>query len=212
MTEPVSHTAEVQKILFWTDKRPLAPDVETRITCAIAEAIGAMAGMASFLVSICLIHNFGVWRQDFSSADLKAEISIAMMFVAVALIYAIGNNLAKRTGGHNVLFQSGIPAARTRVSRVIKIIFYASLAIFLLELSYDLAGGRFRGGVVDAYFVEIFVLVALFGLASGISAAQERLNWVLDLRAQQGHKIPFDGQAMAAPTTGDNDGWKKPTP
>jgi hypothetical protein len=202
-----------QKILFWTDKRPLAPDVETRITCAIAEAIGAIAGMAAFLMFIAFIYQSGVRRQNISSTSLEtSDFSIVFVFVAVALMIVIGNNLAKRTGGQNVLLQSGIPPVRTRVSRLIKIVSYASLAVFPLALSYDLAGGRFRGGVVDAYFVEIFVLVAIFGLASGISAAQERLSWVLDLRAQQGHAITFKTHPMASPMTVENDWWKKPTP
>ena len=213
MTEPVSHKAEAQQILFWTDKRPLAPDVETRITCAIAEAIGAIAGMTAFLMFIGFIYQFGVRRQNLSSTSLEtSDFSLAIVFVAVALMIVIGNNLAKRTGGRNVFLQSGIPSARTRVSSLIKIIFYASLAVFPLAVSYDLAGGRFRGGVADVYSVEIFVLVAIFGLASGISAAQERLSWVLDLRAQQGHAITFKTHPMAAPMTVENDWWKKPTP
>ncbi|MCA3696144.1 hypothetical protein [Aquidulcibacter sp.] len=183
------------KILFWTDKRPLAPDAETRISCAIAEAIGAIAGMTSFLVCICFIYQFGAWRQDFSGADLKAEFSIAMMFVAVALIYAIGNNLAKRTGGRKVLLQSGIPLARTRVSRAIKLMFHATLAVFLSALVYTFAVGRIRGGIFDVYSVEIVVFAAVFGLASGISAAQERLSWVLDLRGQQGHRLAFEADS-----------------
>ncbi|MCZ8282568.1 MAG: hypothetical protein O9286_10045 [Aquidulcibacter sp.] len=187
--------------------------METRITCAIAEAIGAIAGMAAFLMFIAFIYQSGVRRQNISSTSLEtSDFSIVFVFVAVALMIVIGNNLAKRTGGQNVLLQSGIPPVRTRVSRLIKIVFYASLAVFPLALSYDLTGGRFRGGVVDAYFVEIFVLVAIFGLASGISAAQERLSWVLDLRAQQGHAITFKTHPMAAPMTVENDWWKKPTP
>ena len=202
-----------QKILFWTDKRPLAPDVETRITCAIAEAIGAIAGMASFLMFVSFIYQFSVRRQSPSNSHLgTSEFSLAFVFIAVVLIYAIGNSLAKRTGGRNVLLQSGIPPVRTRVSRVIKIIFYACLAVFSLALFYDLAGGRFRGGVADVYFVEIFVLVAIFGLASGISAAQERLGWILDLRAQQGHQIPIKDYPMAAQNVVENDRQKRPTP
>jgi len=200
------------KILFWTDKRPLAPDAETRISCAIAEAIGAIAGMTSFLVCICFIYQFGAWRQDFSGADLKAEFSIAMMFVAVALIYAIGNNLAKRTGGRKVLLQSGIPLARTRVSRAIKLMFHATLAVFLSALVYTFAVGRIRGGIFDVYSVEIVVFAAIFGLASGISAAQEKLSWVLDLRGQQGHQIPIEDHPMAAPNVVGNDWQEKPTP
>lgn len=199
------------KILFWTDKRPLAPDVETRISCAIAEAIGAIAAMTSFLVFICLIHNFGVWRQDLSGADLGAEFAIAMMFVVVALIYAIGNSLAKRTGGRNVLLQSGIPLARTRVSRFIKLMFHATLAVFLLALVYTFAVGRIRGGIFDVYSVEIMVFAAIFGIASGISAAQERLSWVLDLRAQQGHKIPLEPHSTETPMAVENDWQEKPT-
>ena len=199
-----------QKILFWTDKRPIAPDVETRISCAIAEAIGAIAAMTSFLVFICLVHNFGVWRQDFSGANLKAELSIAMMLVAVVLIYAIGNNLAKRTGGRNVLFQSGIPLARTRVSRFIKLMFHATLAVFLLALVYSFAVGQHRGGIFDTYSVEMMVFAAILGLAAGIAAAQERLSWVLDLRAQQGHKIPLEPHPMETPIVVENDWWKKP--
>ncbi|MCA3694407.1 hypothetical protein [Aquidulcibacter sp.] len=183
------------QILFWTDKRPLAPDVETRISCAIAEAIGTIAAMASFLVFICLIYHFGVWRQDFSGADIKAEISLAMMFVAVALIYAIGNNLAKRTGGRNVLFQSGIPLARTRVSRFIKMMFHATLAVFLLALVYSYVVGQHRGGIFDTYSVEMMVFAAILGLAAGIAAAQERLGWVLDLRAQQGHHLALEADS-----------------
>ncbi len=99
-----------QKILFWTDKRPLAPDVETRITCAIAEAIGAIAGMASFLMFVSFIYQFSVRRQSPSNSHLgTSEFSLAFVFIAVVLIYTIGNSLAKRTGGRNVLLQSGIP-------------------------------------------------------------------------------------------------------
>jgi hypothetical protein len=55
------------------------------------------------------------------------------------------------------------------------------------------------------------VLFVLFILYSA-RRVQELLLWVLDLRAQQGHAIPFEAHPMAGPMTVENDWWKKPTP
>ena len=41
-----------QKFLFWTDKRPIAPDLETKITCAIAEVMQEAGNAAVVLTPV----------------------------------------------------------------------------------------------------------------------------------------------------------------
>ena len=214
MTEPVSYTAEAPKFLFWTDKRPLAPDLETRITCALAEAISAIVGNSALMMLVYFIYKFSAERQSINGPIPASffDFPLVLLVLILVLTIALGNYNIKRGWGENVAFQSGIPLARTRVSRWICILLCPVMVLGAGAFIFDMFSGNGRDGFFGSYSVEFLVLVLIFGLSGGIATAQERLSWVLDLRAQQGHAIPFEPHPMAAPIVVENDWWKKPTP
>ncbi len=185
MTEPVSQTAEAQKILFWTDKRPIAPDVETKITCAIAEigmagnqVVGSLA-----LIGFLLLFRAGE-SEDFSSAQF--------MYGSLLMILASVLSLMTVTGTQEWFarsdFQSGIPTDRTRLSRILFVIAITALAGFtvsLLLVGLDLDEQR------DLYLAELAGLYTVCALASCGSSIIVRARWILELRVKQGHKLPL---------------------
>jgi len=183
MTEPVSQTAEAQKILFWTDKRPIAPDVETRITCAIAEigmAGNQVVGSLAFIGFLLLIR--AGESEDFSSAQF--------MYGSLLMILASVLSLMTMTGTQEwfarSVFQSGIPTDRTRLSRILFVIAITALAGFtvsLLLVGLDLDEQR------DLYLAELAGLYATCALASYGSSIIVRARWILELRVKQGHKL-----------------------
>ena len=183
MTEPVSQTAEAQKILFWTDKRPIAPDVETKITCAIAEigmAGNQVVGSLAFIGFLLLIR--AGESEDFSSAQF--------MYGSLLMILASVLSLMTMTGTQEwfarSVFQSGIPTDRTRLSRILFVIAITALAGFtvsLLLVGLDLDEQR------DLYLAELAGLYATCALASYGSSIIVRARWILELRVKQGHKL-----------------------
>jgi hypothetical protein len=211
MTEPVSQTAEARKFLFWTDKRPVAPDVETRITCAIADAIAAIVGTPALLIFLYFIYNASSERQNIQNPILDTYgYPVVMLLIIVIQQFLIGNFLTKWGSGQNLVFQSGIPRERTRNSRWIAVLLCSVGAIGAVLMIYDLISGNTGNGLFGSFSVEFFMFVLIFGVSSGIATAHERLSWVLDLRAQQGHAIAFEAHPMAAPIVVENDWWKKP--
>jgi hypothetical protein len=201
-----------QKILFWTDKRPLAPDVETRITCAIAEAISAIVGNSALMILVYFIYKFSADRQNINNPVSESFFGfpLVLILVIVALNIALGNYNFKRGSGQNLAFQSGIPLTRTRVSRWTSVLLCSLMALGVSAFVFDMFSGNGRNGFSGSYSVEFLVLGLILGLSAGIATAYERLSWVLDLRAQQGHAIAFEAHPMAAPIVVENDWWKKP--
>lgn len=200
-----------QKFLFWTDKRPIAPDVETKITCAIAEVLQEAGNAAVVLLQ------FGTWYFliGAGSGAIWDEPASAYTHLAVIVLLCImaliGRHQIPKSNGQPLAFRSSIPEARARFSR-----FLAKVTAILVMLWFGglIANmvGYFKAMNFEAYGLNgLKVLFVLFILYSA-RRVQELLLWVLDLRAQQGHAIPFEAHPMAGPMTVENDWWKKPTP
>lgn len=194
MTEPVSQTAEAQKFLFWTDKRPIAPDVETKITCAIAEIGVAAAQVVSSLTFIGFLFLIRAGEtEDFSLA--RSMFGPLLMMLAVGLVFVSVTGADKWYP--RSVFQSGIPTDRTRLSRILFVIAMAALAgftvspiLFVLDL----------GERTHLYLAELAGLYTVCALASYGSSIIVRARWILELRVEQGHKLPLgnDGDETTA--------------
>ena len=200
-----------QKILFWTDKRPIAPDVETKITCAIAEVMQDAGNAAVVLLQ------FGTWYclLGAGSGEIWDEPASAYMHMSILVLLCvmavIGRHQIPKSNGQPLAFRSGIPEARTRFSRFLT---KFTAILFILWFGGLIANmvGYFKALSFETYGLNgLAVFFVLFILYSA-RRVQELLLWVLDLRAQQGHAIPFEPHPMAAPMTVENDWWKKPTP
>ncbi len=193
MTEPVSQTAEAQKILFWTDKRPLAPDVETRITCAIAE-IG-MAGVQAVvsLMSIgCLLFILSQESEDlFTQANSGPLLAILASVIAHVTVNGTEEWFARSD------FQSGIPTDRTRLSRILFVIAMSAIAGCMVSLLLFVLDFGERS---DLYLAELVGLQAVCALASYGSSIIVRARWILELRKEQGHGLAHgnDGDETTA--------------
>ena len=194
MTEPVSQKAEAQKILFWTDKRPVAPDVETKITCAIAEIGMAAAQVVSSLTFIGFLFLIRAGEsEDFSVAQSMSGPFLIMLALVLGFL----------TGTHTLewlprsTFQSGIPTDRTRVSRILFVIAITALAGFTVSL---LLIGLDLGEQSDLYLAELAGLHTVCALASYGSSIIVRARWVLQLRSEQGHGLAHgnDGDETTA--------------
>ena len=211
MTEPVSQTAEARKILFWTDKRPLAPDLETRITCAIAETRADASSSALVLLLIGLPY----FVNESTNVEFFSNLIYPFVTAAVFAIYLLAAVVASqnlpKSNGQNLAFRSGIPESKTRLSRMIFWVWIIlAFSYFGALIAHSL------GSVWPKPLINNQVMVMAMGIAVPVlysaRRAQELLLWVLDLRAQQGHAIPFERHPMAAPIVVENDWWKKPTP
>jgi len=199
MTEPVSQTAEAQKILFWTDKRPLAPDLDTKITCAIAEIGVAAVQVVSSLMFIgyLLLIRAGE-SEDFSI--------VRSMSGPLLMMLASGLMLVTVTRTHEwfprSVFQSGIPSDQTRLSRILLVIAMSALAGFMMCLVLSMLN---RAEPSDLYLAELAGLCATCALASYGSSIIVRARWVLQLRAEQGHKLPLSNDSDE--TTASQPAW-----
>lgn len=172
-----------QKFLFWTDKRPIAPDVETKITCAIAEIGVAAAQVVSSLMFIgfLLLIRAGE-SEDFSSAQF--------MYGSLLMILASVLSLMTVTGTQEWFarsdFQSGIPTDRTRLSRILFVIAITALAGFTVSLILSVLDLGEHG---DLYLAELAGLHTVCALASYGSSIIVKARWILQLRAEQGHGL-----------------------
>lgn len=198
-----------QKILFWTDKRPIAPDVETKITCAIAEVLQEAGNAAVVLLQ------FGTWYflLGAGSGAIWDEPASAYTHLAIILLLCvmavIGRQQIPKSNGQRLAFRSGIQEARTRFSRFLT---KFTAILFFLWVGGLIANmvGYFKAINFETYGLNgLAILFVLFILYSA-RRAQELLLWILDLRAQQGHAIAFESHPMAAPIVVENDWWKKP--
>lgn len=181
-----------QKFLFWTDKRPIAPDVETRTTCAISEI-----GMGAFqvLASLGFIGFMLQLQPELSSADYPVFQSLfgpALIMLAIGLMLVIGTHegfLATRGRIRRPVFQSGIPAKRTRLSNILIWVAACALvgiAVSLLLLILD------RVELSDVYLPELVGLHSVCALAGYALSVIARVRWLLELRGEQGHVLPLD--------------------
>jgi hypothetical protein len=194
LTEPVSQTAEAQKILFWTDKRPIAPDVETKITCTIAEIgmTGVQVVGSLMLIGFLLLIRAGE-SEDFSVAQSMSGPFLIMLAVVLGLL----TGTRAQEWFPRSTFQSGIPTDRTRLSRILFVIAITALAGFTVSL---LLIGLDLGEQSDLYLAELAGLHTVCALASYGSSIIVRARWILELRAEQGHGLAHgnDGDESTA--------------
>ncbi len=183
MTEPVSQTAEAPRFLFWTDKRPIAPDVETKITCAIAEIgmTGAQVVGSLMLIGFPLLIRAGE-SEDFSVAQSMA----GPLLIMLALVLGFLTGTRAQEWFPRSTFQSGIPTDRTRLSRILFVIAITALAGFTVSL---LLIGLDLGEQSDLYLAELAGLHTVCALGSYGSSIIVRARWILQLRAEQGHGL-----------------------
>lgn len=179
MTEPVSHTAEVRKFLFFKDSRPIGPSIDDKINSAVQEIIhGVGTGFTSVLllcIPIGLIPVFG----EGPIGDLKNGL-LALFYI----LGALGMLTANRKIGPR-LYQSGIPNRRTFVSDALSLVMAvaaASAFVLIFEL-WPLNGGLSQQN--DAGKLALLANGFLLLLWS-LRMIQERIQWILDLRAEQG--------------------------
>ena len=185
MTEPVSQTAEAPRFLFWTDKRPIAPDVETKITCAIAEI--EMAGnqvVGSLgLIGFLLLFRAGE-SEDLSVAQSWSGPLLMMLASVLSLMTVTGT----QDWFARSVFQSGIPTDRTRLSRILFVIAISALACLMVNVVLGVLNRAERS---DLYLAELAGLYTVCALASYGSSIIVRARWILELRVEQGHKLPL---------------------
>ena len=183
MTEPVSQTAEAQKFLFWTDKRPIAPDAETKITCAIAEIGVAAAQVVNSLTFIGFLFLIRAGdSEDFSLVRSMLGPLLMMLATGLMLVCVSG---ADEWFPRSV-FQSGIPSDQTRLSRILLVIAMSALACLMVNVVLLVLNRAEQEGL---YLAELAGLYATCALASYGSSIIVRARWILELRVKQGHKL-----------------------
>jgi hypothetical protein len=202
------HT-DPQKILFWTDKRPIAPDVETRITCAIAEASLIAGYAAAFLLQFgTMFLLVGVGSTTNWDEPISAYTHIAMIaFLGAAAV--VSRHQIPKSNGQPLAFRSGIPETRTGVSHFLMIVTSIVFAVWFGGLLANLVG-YLQFFDFSENTLSVFGVLFVLSILQDGRRVQELLLWVLDLRAEQGHVIAFEPHPMAAPMTVENDWWKKP--
>lgn len=193
-----------QKI-FIPAKRPVAPDVETKITCAIAEAIvvaGYGTAMMLQFVAIYLLLN----------DDYKESVPAYVYLPMIALLcFTALTSLRQipKSNGQPLAYWSGIPEKRTRFSRFLRVIAAILVAVWFGGVTANMVG-LFKPMNFAAYNMVALGVFFVLLVLHDTRRVQELLLWVLDLRAQQGHQISFEDHPMAVPIVVENDWWKKP--
>ncbi|MFM1977168.1 MAG: hypothetical protein RL145_2014 [Pseudomonadota bacterium] len=200
-----------QKLPFWTNKRPIAPDVETKITCAIAEA----RADASLPAPVLIVIGLPYFVNESSDVAFFSDPIYPLVTVAVFVIYLLGAVVASQnlpnSNGQNLAFTSGIPESKTRLSRLILWLWIILAVSYFGALMAHSLGYIWPKPLINNQVMAMAMCIAVSVLYSA-RRVQELLLWVLDLRAQQGHEIQLEPHPMAAPMTVENDWWKKPTP
>jgi hypothetical protein len=182
MTEPVSQTAEARKFLFFKDSRPIGPTTDDKISAAIQEIIHAVVmGFMSLCQIYLPIHRIA----SFGESPLFDFLSV-LLFV-VFILAVIGMLTANSKIGPRP-YQSGIPRHRTYVSDALGVGMVAVVGCAFALIS-DL--WRPNGPLSEqndasnlALLANAFVMLLL-----SLRSIQERIQWILDLRAEQGHVL-----------------------
>ncbi len=182
----------------------MAPDVETRITCAIAE-IGQRAynalGISLFVGVIFMVApGRGVQTSGETSSFeylLYSLFSNRLHLLAVSLILLMRSPIHGKSDFDKPTYQSGIPQQLTQISRALFLAvlllvtcFLVCLVLFLIEYAC------FK----NIYFAELLGLIIVFAISSHAAAVIERVRWVLELRAEQGHVLDFGEEGEEADT------------
>lgn len=182
MTEPVSQTAEARKFLFFKDSRPIAPSIDDKISAAVQEIIhGVGMGFTSvFLLclTLSLIPLFG----KAPVGDLRYGL-LALIYILASLgMLSANSKIGPR------LYQSGIPKRRTYVSDALYV-GMAAAAGSAFVLIFEI--WRPSGVSSQQNDANKFALIAngFLLLLWSLRMIQERIQWILDLRAEQGHVL-----------------------
>lgn len=197
--------------IFIPAKRPIAPDVETKITCAIAEA----RADASLSALVLILVGLPYFVNESSDVAFFSNPIYPFVTVAIFVIYLLGavvasQNLPKSTG-QNLAFRSGIPESKTRLSRLIFWVWMILAFSYFGALIAHSLGSVWPKPLINNQVMAMAMCAAVSVLYSA-RRVQELLLWVLDLRAQQGHEIQLEPHPMAAPNVVGNDWQEKPTP
>lgn len=195
--------------IFNPAKRPIAPDVETRITCAIAEARADATSSALVLIFIGLPYFVNESTNVAFFSNPIYPLATVAVFVVYLLAAVVASQHLPKSHGQNLAFRSGIPESKTRLSRLIFWVWMVlAFSFFGALIAHSL------GSVWPKPLINNQVMVMATGIAVSVlysaRRVQELLLWILDLRAQQGHAIPFEPHPMAAPIVVENNWWKKP--
>ncbi len=193
MTEPVSQTAQVRKFLFFKDSRPIGPTTDDKINAAVQE-IKELVG-DGFSAAMLLVMAMGMQVSPSLEGNIRLfwELFLtAVWFVAILGMCASGVTAKPRT------YQSGIPSKRTYGTNTLLTCLILSLgwacfvgfgSLMLEDQLGYLSDVRGLSILVSSFLTALYVLRAI----------QERIQWILDLRAEQGLVLPqgADGEAAS---------------
>lgn len=205
MTEPVSHTAEVRKFLFFKDSRPIAPSIDDKVNAAVQEIKEQVGG--GFSAVMLLVMAMGM--QVSPSLEGNSRMFWELFRTAVWIVAILGIAASGVTATRGI-YQSGIPSKRTYGTNTLLTCLILSLGwacfvgigslMFEDQLGY-LSDLRGLSILVSAFLTALYVLRAI----------QERTQWILDLRAEQGHVSVQSAEGNK--THGSRVAWhEKPTP
>ncbi|MCA3694405.1 hypothetical protein [Aquidulcibacter sp.] len=196
MTEPVSHTAEVRKFLFFKDSRPIAPSIDDKINSAVQEMKEQVGGGFAGLSLLAIALNLDDLIKFQPSIDGWEFFLLAICVLASLGIFA---SLAQANSRD---FQCGIQGKRTHVTSILS---SAATLAMIWTFAAAAAGYVFTAQLEQLYETRgtALLVTALLTLLSALRAIQERIQWILDLRAEQGQVSAqrADGEA-ASPKSG----------
>jgi NADH:ubiquinone oxidoreductase subunit 6 (subunit J) len=182
MTEPVSQTAEARKFLFFKDSRPIGPTSDDKITAAVQEIVHAVVMGFYSVLQMCVpmlrIASFGE-SPLFDFGDVLLVLVFILAGIGMLTTYS---KIGRRP------YQSGIPRQRTYGSSALLVGMIVTLgAVFMLMFGL----WRFDAQVDqqnDASYI-LLLAIAFLMLLWSLCTIQERIQWILDLRAEQGHIV-----------------------
>ncbi len=197
MTEPVSDTADVRKFLFFKDSRPIAPSIDDKITAAVHEIKEQVGG--GFGAVMLLVMAMGM--QASPSLEGNSLMFWELFLTAVWIVAILGVAASGVTAARGT-YQSGISSKRTYGTNTLLTCLILSLGWACFVGFGSLMFEDQLGYLSDVRGLSILVssfLTALYVLRS----TQERIQWILDLRAERGH---VSAQGADGEATGPNAG------
>ncbi|MFN8732583.1 MAG: hypothetical protein ACK5ZD_05420 [Hyphomonadaceae bacterium] len=204
MTEPVSQTAEARKFLFFKDSRPIGPTSDDKITAAVQEIVHAVVvGFWSVLQMHVPMLRIASFRESPLSVfwDVLLVLVFIVAFIGMLTTYS---KIGRRP------YQSGIPRQRTYGSSALLVGMIVTLgAVFMLMFGlwrFDAQVDQ-QNDAISILLLAIAFLMLLWSLCT----IQERIQWILDLRAEQGHVL---GQGAESENTnrGSRPAWYQRPP
>jgi hypothetical protein len=194
MTEPVSHLAEARTFLFFKDARPVGPSIDAMITAAIQEIKDAI-GLG--LLGVILLSLVFKKVSYFLGPHIQEFTDLFRMFVFWIAMFGIIASLSKFKPR---LYQSGIPNKRTRFGNALRVcVIIAASWAFLVTFGSLIFGEQLKPFRSQSILAIVVTSSTMFLYA--MRFIQDRVEWILDLRAEQG--LDF---APAAKGSGSNAG------